>query len=357
MPTLKNSKLPKPTDSDEFENMVLSACKIKWDSPNFQKNGRRGQSQDGVDLVGLDDLMRMVGIQCKNYSAGIESSLVTSEIALAENFEPKISAYYIACSSEYDSKLQKEVRIISLERISQGKFPVSIIFWDDIIDALLSVRSEFSKYYPEIQLSSGVDPNRKDNFIVNIFTLSFQGFLITEYLDLILGNPSEDRRQIKRIIMELTSSASICLSDPIKSEYIENLNDLHDIIFSDRFNHLSVGQKKIKMQSDVENSKGILRSLENTLDTDAAFIFSLAGKLSDLDRQVLDDCDVDQLRKITDEIKTYIDNMELNFDDKIKIEDYINKLINKNDYHTVNTADKIFWVVRKHLRKNRLFNI
>lgn len=39
-----------PTDWQRFETISLEALKIMYNNPNFTKNGRIGQKQDGVDI-------------------------------------------------------------------------------------------------------------------------------------------------------------------------------------------------------------------------------------------------------------------------------------------------------------------
>ena len=66
------TQIPKPSDEQVFErcNEVLWRCILRDDS--VQIHGRRGQSQDGVDLFGVRDGKpnQIVGVQCKLKSDG-----------------------------------------------------------------------------------------------------------------------------------------------------------------------------------------------------------------------------------------------------------------------------------------------
>ncbi len=42
-------KHPPPKPRDEFEDIVLAAAKLRFDSPDFFRNGRQGQARYGVD--------------------------------------------------------------------------------------------------------------------------------------------------------------------------------------------------------------------------------------------------------------------------------------------------------------------
>ncbi|WP_207221266.1 hypothetical protein [Pseudoduganella lutea] len=147
MPTLITSKLPVPKSWDEFEDITLSASKLRWGHPNFFRHGRSGQQQHGVDIFGEDEVHRPIGIQCKNTIAAISENVLLAEIKNAESFHPPLSALYIATSVDHDSKLQGRARIISSERVSQNKFPVHVLFWKDITGDLAKDEEEFIKYF------------------------------------------------------------------------------------------------------------------------------------------------------------------------------------------------------------------
>src|SRR4051794_6685428 len=115
MPTLASMRIPPPTDWHEFEEIALSALKIKWGSPNLTRNGRPGQAQQGVDIYGEDDLGRFVGVQGKLTIAGIKMATVRKEVKLSERFKPRIQALYIATTSDSDAKLQREIRLLSTD--------------------------------------------------------------------------------------------------------------------------------------------------------------------------------------------------------------------------------------------------
>jgi len=90
MPTISSSNIPSPKGWDEFEDITLSAAKLRWKSSNFFRNGRQGQRQDGVDIWGDDSEGYKVGVQCKNTVGGISLGVVKSEISNAESFTPKL---------------------------------------------------------------------------------------------------------------------------------------------------------------------------------------------------------------------------------------------------------------------------
>lgn len=151
MPTIANSHLPPPKSWEEFEEICLSAARLRWDSTNFHMHGRRGQKQDGVDVWGDDDNDQPVGIQCKNTLDGVTLKVVTEEVAKAEGFRPALKHLYIATTAQRDASLQADVRTISKDRKASGKFQVHLLFWDDVVNDLAKDDVVVFKHYPQFK--------------------------------------------------------------------------------------------------------------------------------------------------------------------------------------------------------------
>lgn len=164
MPTISSSVVPPPKSWDEFEDITLAAAKLRWNSTDFQRNGRSGQKQDGVDVFGHDDDDRHIGVQCKNTVDGITLAIVEKEIALAESFEPPLDRLYVATTAKRDAPLQKDVRKLSAERKKASSFRVDILFWDDICQDLAKNDDIFFAHYP--QFRTRVDGARKHDTVL-----------------------------------------------------------------------------------------------------------------------------------------------------------------------------------------------
>lgn len=149
MPTIASSAVPPPKSWDEFEDITLAAAKLRWNSTDFQRNGRTGQQQDGVDVYGHDDDDRHIGIQCKNTVGGISLKMVREEVGYAEAFKPALDRLYVATTAKRDSPLQKEVRMLSQARHKEGKFRVDVLFWDEICQDLARDDGVFFAHYPQ----------------------------------------------------------------------------------------------------------------------------------------------------------------------------------------------------------------
>lgn len=149
MPTFASSNLPPPKSWDEFEDIMLDVAKFKWDRVDFQRNGRLGQAQEGVDVYGQDENDNYIGIQCKNTVQGITFKLIEEEVAKAEKFEPELTKLYIATTAPRDAPIQKQVRQLSETRKLSRKFSISILFWADIASDIASNETFVFKHYPQ----------------------------------------------------------------------------------------------------------------------------------------------------------------------------------------------------------------
>lgn len=125
--------IPKPRNEEDFEDLVADLYEKEYGDHNMQRYGRKGQSQNGVDIVGLHNL-EVIGIQCKNHAVvdAISEKSVTDEIKKAEIFVPTISKYIICTSASRDQVIMSKVLELNLARTKLKLFQVEIVFWDDI---------------------------------------------------------------------------------------------------------------------------------------------------------------------------------------------------------------------------------
>lgn len=210
MPSINSMDLPKPDDPAEFEKMVREAYALRWNSPNLQINGRRGQSQAGVDLFGEDDLGRLAGIQCKLYSKGLTLKTVETEVEKAEQFEPQIQSLYIATTYPADADLQRKVRLISRKRVSDNLFSVGLIFWSDIVSGLALNPSVIRGFYPQINLEK--DPEADLYRLDLCLDLGYFGAHVFAFMELLYGEAGwlaqEDVRQFEVVLETIENSAA-----------------------------------------------------------------------------------------------------------------------------------------------------
>ena len=144
--------LPKPRDWNTFEDIVCDIMRAEYKQNNFQRYGRHGQKQHGVDIAGLTSSADLIGAQCKHHSDGTSSVAdLKKEIAEANNFTPALNKYIFYISQNTDPTLQSFIMQESKDRIKKGAFPIEIKFWDDISKDLSNypnlLYKHFGKYF------------------------------------------------------------------------------------------------------------------------------------------------------------------------------------------------------------------
>lgn len=233
MPTIASSVIPIPINWDEFEHITLSSLKIRWNSPNLQRNGRQGQGDVGVDIYGEDDLGRNVGIQCKlTKKNSVDFGIIQAEISNAEKFQPPLAAYYLAVSAPNDAKIQREVRLYSQQRLTENKFPVGILFWEDIIQDLIKDINVFKMHYPQFIIDGASVPLKSvGNRLLSLLDLGYYGYHLNDWLKLLFGEFEDHQSSTSdfyRLVSILEECTEVIFNDNKRTELINLLGKLRD---------------------------------------------------------------------------------------------------------------------------------
>src|ERR1039457_5493300 len=124
-----------PNDATAFESLCLDLWKDIWQDSNAQKNGRRGQRQDGVDIFGHEN-GSAVGAQCKQkdglWWAKVPPDELTAEVVAARRFKPKLVRFILATTATRDTIVQQRANLLTEEHKKAGLFTVAIWAWEDI---------------------------------------------------------------------------------------------------------------------------------------------------------------------------------------------------------------------------------
>ena len=144
-------KLRKPANWQDFETLCKKLWGEIWKCPDIKKNGRSGQSQQGVDIYcipkGEDGYF---GIQCKGKDEYTEKQFtkaeITKEIENAKRFKPQLKKLYFATTALKDAVMEEFVRTKNLENKSKGLFEVDIFSWEDIVELIDQYRETHDWY-------------------------------------------------------------------------------------------------------------------------------------------------------------------------------------------------------------------
>ena len=146
MPTPATAKWPKPRSEDEFEDIVVDFARIRWKDPNAQRYGRRGQRQNGVDVIGSPPWLSggVAAAQCKNTDS-LSLADVVAEVDKATSFSG-LAEFYLVTSGDRDAALQSQVR--AHFRASPAPFDVDIVFWPDVAADISADERLIAKHWP-----------------------------------------------------------------------------------------------------------------------------------------------------------------------------------------------------------------
>lgn len=158
MQTIPKTYYP-PRNWQDFENLILDIAKYKIEG-TFDKYGREGQSQDGVDIWGRDKKYKSIGIQCKykkrttstskKLTTQISTSIVDKEISFAEAFTTSLDKFILSTTTFRDTKIQDYLIAINSDRNHKGKFQLEIWFWETIEDDISRHTEIAYLYYTEL---------------------------------------------------------------------------------------------------------------------------------------------------------------------------------------------------------------
>jgi hypothetical protein len=148
-------QLRKPENWEDFESLCKKLWGEVWDCKEIKKNGRKGQSQNGIDIYGIPNGEKSYfGIQCKGkdeYShKQLSENEIDKEIELAKKFKPPLKKFYFVTTANKDSKIEEYIRVKDLENREHKLFEVHLFSWEDIVD-LIDENKETHDWYLSLQ--------------------------------------------------------------------------------------------------------------------------------------------------------------------------------------------------------------
>ena len=159
MPTLATSQFPPPASWEDLEILVWRLFKSIWNDPYTTRNGRSGQRQNGVDIVGRPGQgNKLDGIQVKGKHGFFEQSVtekeLRAEVEKAKGFIPALENFVLVTSARRDQQIQQTARLITEENSVAGRFAVTVLGWDDIEERLAQFPEVIREHYPQFEVKT-----------------------------------------------------------------------------------------------------------------------------------------------------------------------------------------------------------
>lgn len=151
---------PKPSDWQHFERLCRALLTDHY-KRQFQRWGRGGQRQNGIDSFMLQENGKAIVLQCKGRtgsdSAHFDTEDIDSAVSKIESFPHSIEEFIILTTADDDVKLHDHAASLSVSRLNQGECKVSVWGWNHISDMIgLSEnvqRSFYGYWFQRLSLS------------------------------------------------------------------------------------------------------------------------------------------------------------------------------------------------------------
>ncbi len=123
-----------PKNEDDFEEFCLVLLREHWSLPTLDRYARRGEGQDGIDLLDTGGDVPVRAVQCKHHDQNktLPPKELAEEVEKAKGAREKIGEYYVLTTAKKSARTQLRVREINNAHIAAGLFVVRLLTWDDI---------------------------------------------------------------------------------------------------------------------------------------------------------------------------------------------------------------------------------
>lgn len=144
-------RLQPPSNERDFERLCVDVLRAHWLGSNPQTWGRRGQKQQGVDIIDLQAIEPLRAAQCKWKGLGlfVTPAEIQAEVDKALQFAHgglTIGRYVILTTADNDTEAQGKILEINRAHRSSGHFSVELLAWPAIEEIIRNNPELFRRY-------------------------------------------------------------------------------------------------------------------------------------------------------------------------------------------------------------------
>ncbi len=127
-------RYPQPGNEDEFEEFCARYYRHFLKRATIVRYGKRGEEQDGIDLVDQLAQKPVPVVQCKLHEpkAKLSPKEVRRDVATAEKSKHDIDRFIVATTAGKNRAVQDAVMRLNARPASERRFTVEVDFWEDI---------------------------------------------------------------------------------------------------------------------------------------------------------------------------------------------------------------------------------
>lgn len=125
-------RYPQPGNEDEFEDFCLRYYRQLWSCESLELYGKRGERQDGIDIIDQLRTQPFRAIQCKCHepTKNLPPAEIRKEVAKVEASEHAVEQYVIATTAKKSNRAQDAA--IKLNERPDRQVTVQVHFWEDV---------------------------------------------------------------------------------------------------------------------------------------------------------------------------------------------------------------------------------
>lgn len=129
-----------PSNEDDFELCCLRFLREVWKCPTLALYGKRGERQDGIDIIDESGTPPLRAAQCKFHESNktLTPKEIRDEVAKVLNSPLPVREYHILTTAKKSREAQNTAIQINVEHEKDGRPKVYLWFWSEKIETHLS---------------------------------------------------------------------------------------------------------------------------------------------------------------------------------------------------------------------------
>jgi len=137
-----------PINENDFELLCLKLLRRRWECPQREQYGKRGEKQDGIDLLDLSGAEPLRAAQCRRYdeNKSLPPAEIQAVVDQAKQFTPKLDFLAILTTAKVSTQADRKIVEINRAHSAKGLFRVELLNWERIqqlLDEFSDVRDDF----------------------------------------------------------------------------------------------------------------------------------------------------------------------------------------------------------------------
>lgn len=131
---------------EKFQQMVCELFREIWQDPHAQEFGRKGQKQDGIDIIGRRKGHKKYEAVQTTKELPLTKHKIKKDYDASQNLDVELDCFIVATTSKRDAKIQEYTATLSQD----GPYRCVVWFWEDIVEKLAEHKKIHKKYYPNV---------------------------------------------------------------------------------------------------------------------------------------------------------------------------------------------------------------